>query len=159
MDGVNEGIRIIITNLIIVCLQVIECRNDLMHSGDIQMEDEWMTEFQISVKNLVQQFSNAVPQMETAGRQIDEVSLFHLRVCCSHMRGNNLNVCLFLDQILSIDLSIWLSDGNRMNSVVFKGKKPDSVNRWDFIRQWEAELLLDVLKELMPDDNDTKTQV
>lgn len=50
-----------------------------MHSCELRVKDEWMRQFQISLKNLVRQF-NREPQMETAGRQIEEVSVFHLSV-------------------------------------------------------------------------------
>lgn len=43
-----------------------------MHSAEFSVEDEWMRQYRSSLKSLVQQFSH-VPEMETAGRRIEQV--------------------------------------------------------------------------------------
>ncbi|XP_069367018.1 uncharacterized protein CXorf38 isoform X2 [Paralichthys olivaceus] len=51
--------------------EVIQYRNDLMHSCELRMKDEWMRRYQTTLKHFVRQFSH-VPQMATVGKEIDE---------------------------------------------------------------------------------------
>ncbi|KAG8013929.1 protein CXorf38-like protein [Nibea albiflora] len=51
--------------------EVIHFRNELMHSCEFRVKDEWMKHYQTTLKNLVWQFRNQ-PQMATVGRQIEE---------------------------------------------------------------------------------------
>lgn len=58
-----------------VLFQVIRYRNELMHSCELRVKDEWMRRYQVSLKNFVRLFGH-VPQMTTVGKQMDEVSVF-----------------------------------------------------------------------------------
>lgn len=67
--------------------------------------------------------------------------------------------------MLAVDLSIWISGVDQMDSVHLEGLQMDSLSKWeragDLISQWEAELLQEKLQELLQDvdDDDVKTQV
>ncbi|XP_033506388.1 uncharacterized protein CXorf38 homolog [Epinephelus lanceolatus] len=116
--------------------EVIRFRNDLMHSCELRVTDEWMRRYQTAVKNLVQQLSH-IPEMATVGRQIEEM--------------------------LTVDLSICVSGLDRIDSAGLDGLESDSVSQWetsaDLISQWETELLRESLQELLHGaDDDTKTQ-
>ncbi|XP_054452483.1 uncharacterized protein CXorf38 homolog [Anoplopoma fimbria] len=116
--------------------EVIRFRNELMHSCELRVKDEWMRHYQNSVRRLVQQLGH-VPQMETVGKQIEEM--------------------------LSVDLSICVSGLDRMDSAALDGLDCDSVSQWetsaDLISQWEAELLQERLQELLhAAEDDPKTQ-
>ncbi|XP_031162676.1 uncharacterized protein CXorf38 [Sander lucioperca] len=114
--------------------EVIRYRNELMHSYEFRVKDEWMRHYQTTVKKLVRQFSH-VPQMAKVGQQIEEM--------------------------LSVDLSICVSGLDRMDSANLDGIECDSFSQWeasaDLISQWEAELLQESLQELLhAADDDTK---
>ncbi|KAK2895644.1 uncharacterized protein CXorf38 isoform X1 [Channa argus] len=116
--------------------EVIRYRNELMHSCEMRVKDEWMRHYQTTLKKFVRQFSH-IPQMATAGQQIDEM--------------------------LRADFSIWVSGVDQMDSVDLKGLESDSVRTGmssaELISQWEAELLQERLQELLHDDDyDAKTQ-
>ncbi|XP_022610968.1 uncharacterized protein CXorf38 homolog [Seriola dumerili] len=120
--------------------EVIRYRNELMHSCEMHMKDEWMRCYQITLRHFVQQFSH-VPQMTTAGQEINEM--------------------------LTADLSIRVPGSDRLDSAVSDEFECDSVHQWetsaDLIGQWEAELLQERLQELLydsdaADDAATKTQ-
>ncbi|KAM9349666.1 uncharacterized protein CXorf38 homolog isoform 1-T1 [Symphorus nematophorus] len=120
--------------------ELIRYRNELMHSCEFRVKDEWMRYYQSALKNIVQQFSH-VPQMAAVGRQIEEM--------------------------LTVDLSICVSGLDRMDSAELDGLEHDSVSQLEIsanlISQWEAELLQERLQELLhaaaaDDDDDTKTQ-
>ncbi|XP_029309510.1 uncharacterized protein CXorf38 isoform X1 [Cottoperca gobio] len=106
--------------------EVIRYRNELMHSCEFRVKDEWMRRYQMALKKVMRQFSN-VPQMATVGQQIEEM--------------------------LTVDLSIFVSGLDRMDSAVHEGLHCDSVSQWetsaDLISQWEAELLQERLQELL----------
>ncbi|KAF1383413.1 hypothetical protein PFLUV_G00131650 [Perca fluviatilis] len=115
--------------------EVIRFRNELMHSYEFRVTDEWMRQYQTTVKKLVRQFRH-VPQMAKVGQQIEEM--------------------------LSVDLSICVSGLDQMDSTTLYGIECDSVSQWeasaDLICQWEAELLQESLQELLhAADDDTKT--
>uniref|UniRef100_A0A3B5LHY9 Uncharacterized protein n=1 Tax=Xiphophorus couchianus TaxID=32473 RepID=A0A3B5LHY9_9TELE len=55
--------------------QVIQCRNELMHSCEFRVKDDWMRRYRTALRHFVQQLS-FVPHMLTVGRQIEDVSLF-----------------------------------------------------------------------------------
>lgn len=67
--------------------------------------------------------------------------------------------------MLAVDLSIWISGVDQMDSVNLDGLETDSVstleNTADLISQWEAELLQEALQELLHAANapDTEAQV
>ncbi|XP_042354175.1 uncharacterized protein CXorf38-like isoform X2 [Plectropomus leopardus] len=116
--------------------EVIRFRNELMHSCEFRVKDEWVRRYHTAVKNLVRQFSH-VPQMAAVGRQIEEM--------------------------LTVDLSICVSGLDHLDSPVSDGLECDSVSQWessaDLISQWEAELLRETLQELLHAAAvDTKTQ-
>ncbi|XP_010788034.1 uncharacterized protein CXorf38 [Notothenia coriiceps] len=117
-----------------VVREVIRYRNELMHSCELRVKDEWMTHFQNALTKLMRQFSN-VQQMAEVGKQIEEM--------------------------LSVDLSIHVSGLDFIDSAVMDGLECDSVNQRepspDLIRQWEADLLQERLQELLhAADHDTQ---
>lgn len=71
--------------------------------------------------------------------------------------------------MLTVDLSIYVSGWDQMDSAVMDGIECDSTSQCktsaNLISQWEAELLQERLQELLhaaaddDDDDDTKTQV
>ncbi|XP_070701773.1 uncharacterized protein CXorf38-like [Pempheris klunzingeri] len=123
--------------------EVIRYRNELMHSCELRVKDEWMRRYQMALKNLLRQFSY-VPHMDTVGKHIEEM--------------------------LTVDLTIYVSGLDRMDAAELDGLQCDSVSQWEIsatsISQWEAELLAERLKELLhaagagddDDGDDTKTQ-
>ncbi|XP_036941229.1 uncharacterized protein CXorf38 homolog [Acanthopagrus latus] len=120
--------------------EVIRCRNELMHSCEFHVTDEWMRHYRTALKKLLQQFSH-IPQMATVGPQIEEM--------------------------LNADLSICVSGLDRTDSVLVDGLEFDTVSQWETsasaIGQWEAELLQERLQELLhaatdENDGDTKTR-
>ncbi|XP_044225197.1 uncharacterized protein CXorf38 homolog isoform X1 [Thunnus albacares] len=119
--------------------EVIRYRNELMHSCDFRVRDDWMRRYQTSLTHLVRQFSN-VPEMAAVEQQINDM--------------------------LSVDLSIYASGQDQMDSADSVGLESDSASQLkinaDLISQWEAELLQERLQELLhaaaaPVDDDTKT--
>ncbi|KAK2822017.1 hypothetical protein Q5P01_022082 [Channa striata] len=82
--------------------EVIRYRNELMHSCELRVKDEWMRHYQTTLKKFVRQFRH-IPQMATAGQQIDEM--------------------------LSADFSIWVSGVDQMDSVDVEGLESDSVSK------------------------------
>uniref|UniRef100_A0A672HYP3 Uncharacterized protein n=1 Tax=Salarias fasciatus TaxID=181472 RepID=A0A672HYP3_SALFA len=100
-----------------VVREVIRSRNELMHSSEFHMSDDWMRDFQSSLKCFVLQLVNQNPQMETVARQIDVVSDAAVRVDCR--------------------------DGVEADSMCEASPSADSV------RQWEAELLQELLQEFL----------
>ncbi|XP_059200933.1 uncharacterized protein CXorf38 homolog isoform X2 [Centropristis striata] len=116
--------------------EVIHLRNELMHSSELRVNDQWMRHYNTTMKKFVRQFSH-LPDMASVGQQIDKM--------------------------LTIDLSICVSGLDRMDSADPDGIESDSVSQWepsaDLISQWEAELLKESLQELLAaEDDDTKTQ-
>ncbi|KAJ4944186.1 hypothetical protein JOQ06_012731 [Pogonophryne albipinna] len=117
-----------------VVREVIRYRNELMHSCELRVKDEWMTHFQNALKKLMRPISNG-HQMAAFGKQIEEM--------------------------LSADLSIRVTGLDFTDSTVMHGLERDSVSQWepsaDLISQWEAELLQERLQELLPAaDHDTQ---
>ncbi|KAM7378903.1 hypothetical protein PAMP_004493 [Pampus punctatissimus] len=120
--------------------EVIRYRNELMHSCDLRVNDDWMRRYQTSLKHLVRQFIN-IPEMSTVEQQIN------------HM--------------LTVDFSIHTTGSDLMDSAVFQGLESDSATQLeisaDLISQWEAELLQEKLQELLhaaadDDDDNDETQ-
>uniref|UniRef100_A0A4W6C3W5 Uncharacterized protein n=2 Tax=Lates calcarifer TaxID=8187 RepID=A0A4W6C3W5_LATCA len=112
--------------------EVIQYRNELMHSCEMRMKDKWMKHYHTTLKHFVRQFSH-VPQMATVGQEIDEMLTADLSICVSG-----------LDRL----------DGVECDSVHQWETNPD------LISQWEAALLQERLQELLHADDDdvTKTQ-
>ncbi|XP_027011767.1 uncharacterized protein CXorf38 homolog isoform X2 [Tachysurus fulvidraco] len=55
-----------------VVTQVIRCRNELMHSCEMQVSNEWMAHFQKSLEQLLLTLCH-VPEVAAAGQQIQEM--------------------------------------------------------------------------------------
>ncbi|KAL6104645.1 cxorf38 [Pungitius sinensis] len=116
--------------------EVIRFRNELMHSCKLHVGDDWMRHFRTSLTKLLQQLGG-VPQIATAGKHIEEM--------------------------LSVDLSIYVSGLDRMDSAALDGLESDSVLHWEIspvlIGKWEVELLQESLHEsLHAADDDAKTR-
>nr|XP_019956994.1 PREDICTED: uncharacterized protein CXorf38 homolog [Paralichthys olivaceus] len=117
--------------------KVIQYRNDLMHSCELRMKDEWMRRYQTTLKHFVRQFSH-VPQMATVGKEIDEM--------------------------LTVDLSVCVSGLDQMDAATAQGLECDSFGQSraivDLVSQWETELLQEKLQELLhtDDDEDAETR-
>ncbi|XP_062413686.1 uncharacterized protein CXorf38 homolog [Pungitius pungitius] len=114
--------------------KVIRFRNELMHSCKLHVGDDWMRHFSTSLTKLLQQLGG-VPQIATAGKHIKEM--------------------------LSVDLSIYVSGLDRMDSAALDGLESDSVLHWEIspvlIGQWEVQLLQESLQEsLHAADDDAK---
>ncbi|XP_062260416.1 uncharacterized protein CXorf38 [Platichthys flesus] len=115
--------------------EVIHYRNEIMHSSELRIKDEWIRRYQTTLKHLVRQFSH-VPQMAKVGQEIDEM--------------------------LTVDLSVSVSGLDQLDSVDSDGLVCDSLSQseanGDLISQWEAELLQERLQELLhTDDDDAET--
>lgn len=114
--------------------QVIQCRNELMHSCEFRVKDDWMRHYRSTLKHFVQQLSG-VPHMATVGKQIEDM--------------------------LTIDLSICVFGVDRLDSA---GMDAESVSEQEtsaeLVGQWEAELLQEVLQEYLhaadEEDEDAK---
>ena len=108
-------------------------------------------------------------------QQINNVSMF-VCVCalillkCSVVFHHSLCAfCFVFFQMLTVDLSIYASGWDQMDSADSDGLECDSASQLkisaDLISQWEAELLQERLQELLhaaaaaPADDDTKTLV
>uniref|UniRef100_A0A3Q3WWR2 Uncharacterized protein n=1 Tax=Mola mola TaxID=94237 RepID=A0A3Q3WWR2_MOLML len=118
--------------------EVIRSRNELMHSGDCCVPDEWMKRYQKSLKSLLRQFSH-VPEMVKAGQKIAEML--------------TMNLSIYISGLVTVD-------GARLESAAC-GQLEISV---ELISQWEAELLQERLRELLcsatdEDNDDAKAQV
>ncbi|XP_058482957.1 uncharacterized protein CXorf38-like isoform X2 [Solea solea] len=111
--------------------EVIRYRNELMHSCELHVEDEWMKHYRMTLKRFIQQFSH-VPQMERVGRDIDEMLTVDLSVCVSG-----------LDKVDSVTV-----DKTELHAF------HEGASSTDLIGQWEAELLREKLQELLHDDDD-----
>nr|XP_020479750.1 uncharacterized protein CXorf38 homolog [Monopterus albus]XP_020479751.1 uncharacterized protein CXorf38 homolog [Monopterus albus] len=110
--------------------EVIRYRNELMHSCDLSVDDDWMRHYWSTLKRLVRQFTH-VPQMATTEQKIDEM--------------------------LTVDLSISLDQMDSGVECDSARKKWES--DVDLISQWEAELLEERLQELLhAADDDTETR-
>ncbi|KAM3604354.1 uncharacterized protein V6R79_009914 [Siganus canaliculatus] len=103
--------------------EVIHHRNELMHSCEFRVQDQWMRHYRTTLKNLLRQLSH-VPQMTKVAQQIEEM--------------------------LTIDLSICVSGLDQMDSAAVES---DAVSQSeisaDIISQWEAELVQERLQELL----------
>ncbi|XP_056149033.1 uncharacterized protein CXorf38 homolog [Lampris incognitus] len=112
--------------------EVIRCRNELMHSCDLHVDNEWMRRYQNSLKNLLQQLCH-VSELATAAQEITEM--------------------------LTADWSICISGLDRVDATPLDGFESDSVRDWEAsansISQWEVELLREKLDELL-DDTETR---
>ncbi|KAM9322160.1 uncharacterized protein CXorf38 homolog [Pholidichthys leucotaenia] len=117
--------------------EVIRYRNELMHSSQLHVRDDWMGHFHRSLKHFVKQFTS-VPEMSTVGKQIDEM--------------------------MAVDLSINVYGSDRLDSdvlgdVLELDSDSQSESSTDFVSQWETELLQEMLQEFLQDEDDEdKTQ-
>ncbi|XP_037537395.1 uncharacterized protein CXorf38-like [Nematolebias whitei] len=115
--------------------QVIQYRNELMHSCEFRVKDEWIKLYRGTLKHFVQQLSQDVPHMSTVGQQIEDM--------------------------LTVDLSICVFGVDRMDSA---GPDSDADSQLEasaeLVGQWEAELLQEMLQECLcaEDGVDSETQ-
>ncbi|XP_004567287.3 uncharacterized protein CXorf38 isoform X1 [Maylandia zebra] len=118
--------------------EVIRCRNELMHSSEYRVTDDWMQHYWTALNHFVNQFRH-VPEMATVGNKIDEMLTLNLSIYVSG-----------LDQMDSGGLG----DGLEADFVSHKESGAD-------VGQWEAELLEEMLQELLhaaDEDTDSQTQ-
>ncbi|XP_037537927.1 uncharacterized protein LOC119414879 [Nematolebias whitei] len=114
---------------------VIQYRNELMHSCEFRVKDEWIKLYRGTLKHFVQQLSQDVPHMSTVGQQIEDM--------------------------LTVDLSICVFGVDRMDSA---GPDSDADSQLEasaeLVGQWEAELLQEMLQECLcaEDGVDSETQ-
>ncbi|XP_055739788.1 uncharacterized protein CXorf38 homolog isoform X1 [Salvelinus fontinalis] len=114
--------------------EVIRCRNELMHSCEMRVCDQWMRHYQVSIQQLLQQFTH-LPEVAAAGQQI-------LEKCC---------VCVSV-QMLAVDLSVLVPGVDRVDGSVSEGLEPESIS------QWETDLLRERLQELLTDTDTQDTE-
>uniref|UniRef100_A0A1A8E9D5 Chromosome X open reading frame 38 n=1 Tax=Nothobranchius kadleci TaxID=1051664 RepID=A0A1A8E9D5_NOTKA len=119
---------------------LIQFRNELMHSCELRVKDDWIRHYWSTLKHFVQQLSD-VPQMATVGQQIEDM--------------------------LTVDLSICVSGVDRVDSDgPLEGCESDFVSQLETsaekVSQWETELLQEMLQEYLhvaaEEDGDAKAQ-
>ncbi|XP_007571761.1 uncharacterized protein CXorf38 [Poecilia latipinna] len=116
--------------------QVIQCRNELMHSCEFRVKDDWMRHYRTALRHFVQQLS-FVPHMLTVGKQIEDM--------------------------LTVDLSIRVFGVDQLDSAgPSADSDPDSPESGaESVSRWEAELLQEMLRECLragnEEDEDAKT--
>lgn len=108
--------------------EVIRYRNELMHSSDLHMKDEWMKHYDITLRNLLRQFRGN-SHMTTAERQINQMLQADLSI---HVHG--------LDQT-DLDDVATISAHDMFSA--------------DLISQWETELLHERLQEVLSDTDES----
>eukprot|EP00063_Salmo_salar_P072153 XP_014046988.1 PREDICTED: uncharacterized protein CXorf38 homolog isoform X1 [Salmo salar] len=96
--------------------EVIRCRNELMHSCEMRVCDQWMRRYQVSIQQLLQQFTH-IPEVATAGQQILEM--------------------------LAVDLSVLVPGVDQVDGSVPEGLEPISQWEMDLLRERLQELLTD----------------
>ncbi|XP_072513163.1 uncharacterized protein CXorf38 homolog isoform X2 [Salminus brasiliensis] len=104
--------------------EVIRCRNELMHSCEMLVSDQWMAHFQKSLQQLLLQLCH-VPEVVAAGQQIQEM--------------------------LSVDLSVHVPGVECVDGAETDGEITDDMGI-ESISQWETELLKESLKDLLDND-------
>uniref|UniRef100_A0A3Q2TL87 Uncharacterized protein n=1 Tax=Fundulus heteroclitus TaxID=8078 RepID=A0A3Q2TL87_FUNHE len=102
--------------------QVIQCRNELMHSCEFRVKDDWMRRYRSALKHFVQQLSS-VAHMTGVGKQIEDM--------------------------LTVDLSICVSGVDRLDSAGHPDSVSEQEASAESVSQWEAELLQEVLQECL----------
>ncbi|CAG5897095.1 unnamed protein product [Menidia menidia] len=105
--------------------QIIQYRNELMHSCELRVKDDWMRHYRTALKHFVQQLSHE-PEMSAAGRQIENMLSLDLSICISGV-----------DQMDSPDLPIRLKGASGSQSETSA----------ELVSQWEGELLQEMLQE------------
>ncbi|XP_029580966.1 uncharacterized protein CXorf38 homolog isoform X1 [Salmo trutta] len=96
--------------------EVIRCRNELMHSCEMRVCDQWMRRYQVSIQQLLQQFTH-IPEVAAAGQQILEM--------------------------LAVDLSVLVPGVDQVDGSVPEGLEPISQWEMDLLRERLQELLTD----------------
>ncbi|XP_036413664.1 LOW QUALITY PROTEIN: uncharacterized protein CXorf38 homolog [Colossoma macropomum] len=84
--------------------EVIRCRNELMHSCEMQVSDQWMGRFQKSLQQLLIQLHH-VPEVAAAGQQIREM--------------------------LSVDLSVHVPGVDSVDGHEIEGVGIESISQWE----------------------------
>ncbi|RVE61575.1 hypothetical protein OJAV_G00172000 [Oryzias javanicus] len=103
--------------------QVIQCRNELMHSSEFRVKDEWMKKYRTALQHFVQQFSH-IPRMAAVGRQIED------------MLAVDLSICIYGED--ETDSACMFSDSTRQQETGA-----------EMVSQWEAALLQEMLQECL----------
>ncbi|XP_077390285.1 uncharacterized protein CXorf38 homolog [Festucalex cinctus] len=101
--------------------ELIKCRNELMHSANLHVSDEWIKNFKGALNRFVQLFSQ-VPNMTLVEQELTKMLTVDLSICAT-------------DAVDSTDMKV----------------EDDSANyniRPELISQWEADLLQERLREL-----------
>ncbi|XP_056913124.1 uncharacterized protein CXorf38 homolog isoform X2 [Takifugu flavidus] len=110
--------------------KVVHHRNKLMHSAEFSAEDEWMTRYRRSLRNLAQQFSH-VPEMENAGQQMEKV--------------------------LNATFSVYVTDGEQSDSASELEVGVELISQWE--TEFLQERLQEVLRAAADGDrDDSETQ-
>uniref|UniRef100_A0A674MUZ4 Uncharacterized protein n=1 Tax=Takifugu rubripes TaxID=31033 RepID=A0A674MUZ4_TAKRU len=111
--------------------EVVHHRNKLMHSAEFSAEDEWMTRYRRSLRNLAQQFSH-VPEMENAGQQMEKV--------------------------LNATFSVHVTDGEQSDSASELEVGVELISQWE--TEFLQERLQELLRAAADGDrDDSETQV
>ncbi|TNM98039.1 hypothetical protein fugu_014285 [Takifugu bimaculatus] len=110
--------------------EVVHHRNKLMHSAEFSAEDEWMTRYRRSLRNLAQQFSH-VPEMENAGQQMEKV--------------------------MNATFSVYVTDGEQSDSASELEVGVELISQWE--TEFLQERLQEVLRAAADGDrDDSETQ-
>ncbi|XP_053740221.1 uncharacterized protein CXorf38 homolog [Synchiropus splendidus] len=113
--------------------EVISYRNQLMHSCELRVEDEWLQNFQTTLAHFTRLFRE-LPQMAAAGRQIH--------------------------QMLSVDLSISVSGSDQLVTDALDGPETsaDLISQWEaeLLREKLQELFAVASEEESPQSLDRK---
>uniref|UniRef100_A0A3P9IUS1 Uncharacterized protein n=2 Tax=Oryzias latipes TaxID=8090 RepID=A0A3P9IUS1_ORYLA len=115
--------------------QVIQCRNELMHSNEFRVKDEWMKKYRAALQHFVQQFSH-IPRMAAVGRQIEDMLAVDLSICVFGEDQTD-SACMLNDSIRQLETSA------------------------EVVSQWEAALLQEMLQECLhaaPDSEEANAQ-
>ncbi|CAL8278328.1 unnamed protein product [Lota lota] len=117
-----------------VVREVIRCRNELMHSSEMRMDDAWMVRYRGALMQLLLHLDHQVVPLAKAKQQIEE--------------------------IFTVDWSTCITGSDQMDAADYgNGLQVDSASQWDTtavsVSQLEAELLGERLRELL---QDTETQ-
>lgn len=57
-----------------VFLQVIKCRNEIMHSSEMKVSSTWLRDFQMKIQNFLNEFRN-IPEIVAVYSRIEQVKI------------------------------------------------------------------------------------
>lgn len=110
--------------------EVIRMRNELMHSCDFRVKDEWMRRYCSALDDFVQQFSRE-PQIASVKQQIEEMLTVDLSICVSGVDGTD-------------SAGLW----TELQSDSFNQLIGPEISA-GLVSQWESELLQEMLQEIL----------